>query len=162
MEVRIRQATQEDSGLILQLIRELAEYENLLEHVTATESLLEKFGFGANRFFHVVIAENSAEEPMGLALYFYKFSTFSGKPTLYLEDLIVREAHRGHGIGKKLILHLVEVANANECEKMEWVVLDWNESAIKFYEGLGAEMMPDWRIMRLGPDAITAILSRGK
>ncbi len=144
----IRETSREDIPLIFKLIRELAEYEKLSHSVTADEKLLEKNLFGETRYAYVVIAEYEGV-PAGQALYFYNFSTFKGKPGIYLEDLYVRPEYRNKGIGKALLNYLIELAKEQDCGRVEWVVLDWNESAINFYKSLGAEPMDDWIVFRL-------------
>jgi GNAT superfamily N-acetyltransferase len=147
----IRQTSKEDIPLIYKLIRELAVYEKLSDTVTADEKLLEKNMFGKNRYAYVVIAEYEGKA-VGQALYFYNFSTFKGKPGIYLEDLYVRPEYRNKGIGKALLNYLIELAKENDCGRVEWVVLDWNESAINFYKSLGAEPMNDWIVFRLSEE----------
>ncbi|MEI6105546.1 MAG: GNAT family N-acetyltransferase [Opitutae bacterium] len=147
----IRPATRTDVPVILQFIRDLAEFEKLSSAVTATEAQLEHTLFPADGnapAAHCVLAF-SAGRPAAFALYFFNYSTFLARPGLYLEDLFVAEACRGQGIGKALLLHLAKIANARGCGRMEWSVLDWNEPAIKFYESLGARRMLDWQICRL-------------
>lgn len=147
----IRETSKEDIPLIYKLIRELAVYEKLSDTVTADEKLLEKNMFGKNRYAYVVIAEYEGKAA-GQALYFYNFSTFKGKPGIYLEDLYVRPEYRNKGIGKALLNYLIELAKENDCGRVEWVVLDWNESAINFYKSLGAEPMNDWIVFRLSEE----------
>ena len=145
---RIRSATCADSALILELIRELAEYEKLLHEVKATAADIERQLFGSRPAAECVIAELDGK-PVGFALFFYNFSTFLAKPGLYLEDLYVRPEQRGRGVGKKLLAHLAALALARGCGRFEWAVLDWNAPAIAFYRNLGAEMMETWKINRL-------------
>jgi GNAT superfamily N-acetyltransferase len=144
----IRPAVEADVPLIVRLIRGLAEYERLQHQVVATEDTIRGSLFGSRPFAEVVIAEDDAA-PVGFALFFHNYSTFLGKPGLYLEDLFVVPEARGKGVGKALLLHLKELAIARGCGRMEWSVLDWNEPAIGFYTKLGAMMMDDWRICRL-------------
>ncbi|MGE5624700.1 MAG: N-acetyltransferase family protein [Bacillota bacterium] len=146
--LRIRRATADDAPLILSLIRELAEYEKLLHEVTATEAGIRESLFGAKPVAECVIAEQ-AGKPAGFALFFHNYSTFLGKPGLYLEDLYVKPELRGKGIGRKLLVHLAQLALERGCGRFEWAVLDWNEPAIRFYKGLGAQMMDAWRINRV-------------
>jgi len=148
----IRETSTEDIPLIFNLIRELADYEKLSYSVTADEELLKKNLFGKNRYAYVVIAEYEGEA-VGQALYFYNFSTFKGKPGIYLEDLFVRPEFRNKGIGKALLNYLIELAKEQDCGRVEWVVLDWNESAINFYKSLGAEPMDDWIVFRLSEES---------
>ena len=154
MTLDLRSATASDLPLILELIRGLAEYEQLLPECVATEEKLGSTLFppaGAAPAAHVVIAEADGT-PAGFALYFFNYSTFLAQPGLYLEDLFVKPEWRGQGIGKALLLHLARLANAGGCGRMEWSVLDWNEPAIAFYEKIGARRMREWQICRLtGP-----------
>ncbi len=138
---------------VLELVKGLAEYEKLLPQVTATIELYLKNGFGDNRYFHALLVENR-DRYVGFALYFFTFSTFIGKPTLYLEDLFVLPEYRGHGIGKALLRKLANIALLRDCGRMEWSVLDWNEPAIRFYKKLGARPMSDWTVYRLLKDEI--------
>ena len=146
--VRIRSATPADVPLILSFIRELAEYEKMLQQVTATEPDLRNSLFGAKPAAECVIAEQDGR-PVGFALFFHNFSTFLGKPGLYLEDLYVKPELRGKGIGRRLLSHLARLTLERGCSRFEWAVLDWNEPAIRFYKRLGAQMLDDWRINRL-------------
>jgi GNAT superfamily N-acetyltransferase len=154
MSVTVRAARQEDLGLILALIRELAEYEREPGAVVATEALLERNLFGAGGeppLASCVIGELDGE-PQGFAVYFLNFSTWLGRPGLYLEDLFVRPAARGRGLGKALLVYLARVARDRGCGRMEWAVLDWNTPAIEFYRSLGAVAMSEWTVFRLaGP-----------
>ncbi len=143
----IRGAKPEDVGLILAFIKELADYEQLLSEVTATEEILNKTLF-IDRRAEVVIGEYQGE-PVSFALFFHNFSTFLGKPGLYLEDLFVRPQCRGLGIGKAMLSFLAKLAVERDCGRLEWVCLDWNESSIAFYKQLGAMSMDDWTIYRL-------------
>jgi GNAT superfamily N-acetyltransferase len=143
----IREATIDDVPLIMQLTRELAEYEKLLDKVYATEETFRENLF-VKKYAEVIIAEYK-NEAAGEALFFHNFSTFVGKPGIYLEDLFVRPHLRGLGIGKTMLLHIIELAKKRNCGRVEWAVLDWNEPAIGFYKKLGAEQMNDWRIFRL-------------
>ena len=144
----IRETTEEDIPQIFTLIRELAEYEKLSHSVTADEKLLTENLFGKNRYAEVVFAEYDGKLA-GQALFFYNFSTFKGKPGIYLEDLYVRPAFRKKGIGKELLKYLIELAKVKNCGRIEWVVLDWNKPAIDFYKSIGAEPMNDWIVFRL-------------
>lgn len=148
----IRETSEADIPQIFTLIRELADYERLGHSVTADENLLRENLFGENRYARVVFAEYDGELA-GQALFFYNFSTFKGKPGIYLEDLYVRPPFRKKGIGKALLNYLIELAKAKNCGRVEWVVLDWNQPAIDFYESLGAEPMNDWIVFRLGEDS---------
>ena len=146
--VRIRAAAEADVPLILRFIRELAEYERLLHQVVATEDRLRETLFGARPAAEVVIAED-AGEPVGFALFFHNYSTFLAQPGIYLEDLYVRPAARDRGVGRALLAHLARLARERDCGRLEWWVLDWNESAIRFYRSLGAQPMSDWTVFRL-------------
>jgi GNAT superfamily N-acetyltransferase len=151
MAHEIRPATLGDVPVILDLIRGLAEYERMLDQVEATATTIEASLFprdGSAPAAHCVIAGIDGA-PAGFALYFFNYSTFLGRPGLYLEDLYVRPEWRGHGLGKALLLHLARIANERGCGRMEWAVLDWNAPAIAFYESLGAKRMPEWQICRL-------------
>jgi GNAT superfamily N-acetyltransferase len=164
----IRPATPADTPLILAFIRDLAAYEKLSDEVAATESQLHRTLFAAPPVAHCVLAFSPAAQPQdepcaahrakqglqpaGFAIYFFNYSTFLAKPGLYLEDLFVQPEFRGRGIGRALLLHLAQLANARDCGRMEWSVLDWNQPAIDFYEKLGARRMREWQICRLtGP-----------
>lgn len=141
-------ATLKDIPLILTFIRELAEYENLLHEVVADEAILEQSLFGPKSYAEVILAYEK-DQPVGFALFFHNFSTFLGRPGIYLEDLYVRAAYRGKGYGKKLLAHLAQLAVERGCGRLEWWVLDWNEPSIAFYKNLGAQAMSDWTVYRL-------------
>lgn len=150
-QLHIREATAADVPLILRFIRELAQYERLAHEVRATEESIRESLFGARRYAEVLIAEEDGTA-VGFALYFHNFSTFVGRPGIYLEDLYVDPAVRGRGYGKALLSRLAAIAVERNCGRLEWAVLDWNEPAIGFYKSLGAVPMEDWRIFRLtGP-----------
>ena len=157
-ETRIREASAGDVPLILSLIRELAEYERLSHEVVATEDALREGLFGEHRYAEILIAEHDGT-PAGFALFFHNFSTFLGKPGLYLEDLYVRPAFRGAGIGKRLLVHLARLAKGRGCGRLEWWVLDWNEPSIGFYKGLGAVPMDDWTVYRIAGTALEDLAS---
>jgi GNAT superfamily N-acetyltransferase len=154
--LHIRDATVDDVGLILGFIRELAEFEREPDAVTATEDDLRRFGFGPERKFRCVIAEWDGA-PVGFALFFNNFSTWNGKPGLYLEDLYVRPSERGKGIGKALLKHLARIAVSEGNPRYVWQVLDWNENAIRFYEGLGARPLKEWITMRVEGEALRTL-----
>lgn len=156
MSVRIDPATPADVPVILQLIRELAEFERLLDEVTATEAQLREGLFGARPSAEVVIAR-IGDEVAGFALYFHNFSTFLAKPGVYLEDLYVRQKFRGHGCGEALLRHLARTALDRGCGRFEWSVLDWNQRAIDFYKSLGAVPMDEWTMYRLTGDALVRL-----
>lgn len=151
--LNIRPATSSDVGLILQFIRDLAEYEREPQAVTATEEDLARDGFGPDPKFRVVIADWQGK-PAGFALFFFNYSTWLGRPGLYLEDLFVRPEFRGKGIGKNLLLYLARLAVRENCGRFQWQVLDWNTPSIKFYESLGAQWMKEWLTMRVEGDAL--------
>lgn len=153
MTTRIRPATEADVPLVLGLIGELAEYEKLAHEVTASEDDLRRSLFGSRPGAEVVIAECDGVTA-GYALFFHNYSTFLGKRGLYLEDLFVRPALRGRGIGKLLLSFLAKTAIERDCARFEWAVLDWNESAIGFYKRLGAMPMEDWTVMRVTGEAL--------
>jgi GNAT superfamily N-acetyltransferase len=155
-KVVINQATQKDIPLIFSFIKELAEYERLSDEVVANEEMLGNFLFGANPKAEVVIGYYD-EKPVGFALFFHNFSTFVGRPGIYLEDLYVRPNMRGKGIGKALLVYLARLARERGCGRFEWAVLDWNESAIQFYKNLGAVPMNDWTVFRLDGEALTRL-----
>jgi GNAT superfamily N-acetyltransferase len=146
--LRIVPATERDVAVILGFIRQLAEYEKLSHQVAATEELLRDTLFGARRVAEVLIGY-LADEPAGFALYFHNFSTFLGRPGIYLEDLFVEPAHRGKGIGKALLVEIAKIAKERNCGRLEWAVLDWNKPAIDFYRRLGAVPLDDWTLFRV-------------
>jgi len=152
----LRPATPADVDLIVSMVRELAVYERAPEAVLATADLIGKALFGAPPAAEAVIAEWQGQ-PAGLAVFFHNFSTWLGRRGLYLEDLFVRESYRGRGIGKALLLHLAAIARTRGCGRMEWSVLDWNQSAIDFYRSLGAKAMDEWTVYRLDADALQAL-----
>jgi GNAT superfamily N-acetyltransferase len=156
MSFTISAAEPRDVPTILQLIRDLAEYERAPNDVVATESSLHEVLFGEAPAAHVLIAREN-EEPVGFAVYFFNFSTWLGRPGLYLEDLFVRPDKRGHGYGRALLTHLAGVAQQRRCGRMEWAVLDWNEPAIEFYKKLGAKPMDEWTVFRLTREGIAAL-----
>jgi GNAT superfamily N-acetyltransferase len=157
--LRIVPATPADVPLILSFIRKLAEYERLAHTVLATEDLLRASLFGDRPQAEVLIAHAEAE-PVGLAVFFHNFSTFMGRHGLYLEDLFVLPARRGQGIGRALLVELARIAVARGCGRMEWAVLDWNETAIGFYEKLGAVAMDDWTVFRLSGDPLARLAAQ--
>ena len=149
----IRPARPGDRDLIFAFIRELAEYEKLLDKVDATAADIERDLFGARPRVFCDIAEADGK-PAGFALWFYNYSTFRGRYGIYLEDLFVRPAFRGRGLGKALLAHLAKRAVAEKCSRVEWSVLNWNEPSIAFYKSLGATAMDGWTIYRLTDDAL--------
>ncbi len=150
----IRPATINDVPVILDFIRQLAEYEKLAHEVVATEDHLRQHLFGDSPKAEVIIASNDAGQDVGFALFFYKYSTFLGLPSLHLEDLFVSPNARGAGHGKKLLANLAKLTVERGCGRLEWVVLDWNQPAIEFYERLGARRLEDWQIFRLADEAL--------
>jgi GNAT superfamily N-acetyltransferase len=148
--LRIRPATGADAPLIASLVRELADYEKLLPEAKATAADFLREIDAQNPVIRVLIAEWNGE-PAGFALYFFNFSTFVGRPGLYLEDLFVRPALRSHGIGRALLRALARIARERNCGRMEWAVLDWNEPALRFYKTLGARQLDEWIVHRLTP-----------
>jgi GNAT superfamily N-acetyltransferase len=157
----IREAKQKDVEVLLDLVKKLAEYEKLLPDVKASPELFRQNGFGDVAYFNALLVENQNESGprfLGFALYFFTFSTFLGKPTLYLEDLFVLPEFRGGGIGKALLKTLVQIALEKECGRMEWSVLNWNESAIKFYMDIKAIPMDEWTVYRITIPEMEALL----
>ena len=154
--IRIERATERDVPLILELIQGLAVYEKLAHEVTATEAGLRETLFGARPAADVIIAY-AGDTPAGFALFFPNYSTFLGKPGLYLEDLFVRPEYRGQGLGLALMKRLAQIAVERGCGRFEWSVLDWNEPAIGFYESLGAKLMDGWSIVRVNGEALTKL-----
>ena len=144
----IHHAEKKDVALIRSLIRELAEYEKMLNEMVATEELLEKHLFGKKRFVEVVLGYYNGV-PVGFALFFHNFSTFVGKHGLYLEDLYIKPEYRGKGFGKSLLAYLAKLAVERDCGRYEWAVLNWNEPSLKFYKMLGAKVMDKWLIHRV-------------
>jgi GNAT superfamily N-acetyltransferase len=151
--LNIRKATVEDIPLILEFIRELAEYERAPQEAVATPEDLRRDGFSTEPRFYVDIAEWEGK-PAGFVLWFFNYSTWQGKPGLYLEDLFVRPLFRRKGIGKALLVHLARLAVEKGCGRYQWQVLDWNAPAIKFYESLGATVMKEWLTLRVSGDAL--------
>jgi len=157
----VREASADDVPLILTLIGELAEYERLSHEVVATEDALQEWLFGETPVAEVLIAEQGAEA-VGFALFFHSFSTFLGRPGIYLEDLYVRPAFRGRGVGKRMLMHLANLAKERGCGRLEWSVLDWNEPSIRFYESLGAVAMDDWTVHRVTGEALDWLAAAGQ
>jgi GNAT superfamily N-acetyltransferase len=158
----IRAAGPADVPVILSLIRDLAEYERLSHEVEATEDRLRQNLFGERPYAEALIGELRGE-PVAFAVYFHNFSTFLAKPGLYLEDLFVKPASRGLGIGRAILRRLASIAVERDCGRLEWSVLDWNEPALKFYKSLGAVPMDDWTIHRVTGDALRSLAeSEGK
>jgi GNAT superfamily N-acetyltransferase len=158
--MHIRPGTIDDTALIFALISELAEFEQLAHEVTADAATLQQHLFGPNPRAEVLIAE-VAGESAGFALFFHNFSTFLGKPGVYLEDLYVRPAFRGHGVGRGLMVRLAQLALERGCGRFEWWVLDWNRRAIEFYASLGAQPMSEWTVQRVTGAALEALAKSG-
>ncbi len=151
-DLTVRKAEEADIPVILDLIRGLADYERLPHEVEATEALLQRHGFGPRPIFEALIAERD-RKAVGFALYFFTFSTFKTRPTLYLEDLFVLPDERRGGIGRRLLAELGRIAVERDCGRMEWSVLDWNTPARDFYFKIGAKAMDAWTVFRMTPDA---------
>ena len=158
--VALRPATRRDVSTILALIRGIAEYERLAHEVENTEARLREHGFGQQRIFEAILAERGGRA-VGFALYFFTFSTFTGRPTLYLEDLYVIPEERRGGIGSQLLARLAQIAEQRKCGRMEWSVLDWNTPARDLYFKLGAKAMDAWTVFRMTPDAFGRLAREG-
>ena len=158
MTLSIRSATPADLPLIAQFIRDLADYEKLADEVRFDEEKLAANLFGPRPYAEVVIGEIDGAA-QGFALFFHNFSTFEGRPGIYLEDLFVRPGARGSGLGKALLAHLAKLCTERDCARLEWSVLDWNAPAIGFYQSLGAKLMDEWTVMRVDGEALTALAS---
>ena len=156
----IRPATREDVPVILELIRGLAEYEKLAHECVATEGAIRESLFGARPQAEVLIALADGM-PAGFALFFPNYSTFLAKPGIYLEDLFVKPAFRGRGIGKALLAHLAKLAVERHCGRLEWSVLDWNQDAIRFYGSLGAKAMDEWTVYRVTGESLVRLAGKG-
>jgi GNAT superfamily N-acetyltransferase len=155
-DITIRPAGEHEVPVILQFIRDLAVYEHLEHQVVVTPEMLRAALFGPRPFAEVAFACLDGE-PVGFALFFHNFSTFLGRPGIYLEDLFVRPEARGHGVGRSLLVWLAALAVERGCGRLEWSVLDWNEPSIGFYRSLGAVGMDEWRIFRLTGEALTGL-----
>jgi GNAT superfamily N-acetyltransferase len=155
-DFQIRPARLPDVPIILQLVRDLATYERAPDEVSATEEQLVDVLFGERPAAEVLLAFEK-ESPVGFALYFYNFSTWLGRPGLYLEDLFVKPEKRGRGYGRALLVELAKIARDRGCGRMEWAVLNWNEPAIKFYRALGAKPMDEWTVFRLTRDEVAKL-----
>jgi GNAT superfamily N-acetyltransferase len=154
--ISIRPAVEGDVALILQFIRDLAQYEHLEHQVVATEEMLREALFGSRPYAEVVLACLNGE-PVGFALFFHNFSTFLGQAGIYLEDLYVRPEARGHGVGRRLLTWLAATAVSRGCGRLEWAVLDWNEPSIRFYRNLGAVAQDDWTTYRVTGPALNQL-----
>ena len=161
MSLAIRRARPDEAGLVLSLIRELAEYEKLLHECEATEATIGAALFADNPRLFCEIAEWNGN-PAGFAAWFINFSTFSGRPGIYLEDLFVLPALRGKGIGKALLAHLANHCVANRWSRLQWSVLDWNKPSIEFYKSLGAVLMEEWTVCRISGAALAALAGEGR
>ncbi len=156
MNLRIMEATQKDLPLIVKLVRKLADYEKLSSAMVATEADFARALFGADRRARALLAF-TGDEPAGFAVYFYTFSTFLGKPGIYLEDLYVEPEYRGKGIGRALLRSVAQIARDENCGRVEWSVLTWNQPSIDFYHKLGAVTLEDWRMFRLTGETLEAL-----
>lgn len=154
-EVTYRFAQEDDCALILRFIRELADYEKMLDQVIATEDLLHEWVFEKGKAEVLFVCENGHE--VGFALFFHNFSTFLGRAGIYLEDLYVMPEYRGRGYGKGLLRQLARIAVERGCGRLEWWCLDWNKPSIDFYLSLGAEPMKDWTVYRIAGDTLTKL-----
>lgn len=157
----LRAAELRDVQAIVRLVRELAEFEHLTDELELTVEGLARHLFGDHPAAEAVVAEVDGQV-VAYALYFTNFSTFLGRPGLYLEDLYVQPAHRGAGVGQALLRHLADLALARDYGRFEWSVLDWNEAAIGFYRRMGATVLPDWRICRVSGPALDALAAQGR
>ncbi len=159
-EIGLRTATERDVPLILSFVRELAEYERLSHEVVATEELLRASLFGERPAAEVVIG-NYGGEPAGFALFFHNFSTFLGRPGIYLEDLYVTPGLRDRGVGRAMLAYLAKLAKERDCGRLEWSVLDWNEPAIKLYKSIGATPMDAWTVFRVTGETLEGLAEEG-
>jgi GNAT superfamily N-acetyltransferase len=154
--ITVRPAVPEDLPVIMRFVRDLAAYEKLAHECVATEAQIGAALFGTSPRAHALIAEED-DHPVGLALWFYTFSTFTGRSSMYLEDLFVDPAFRGRGVARRLFAALGRRAVAEGCERLEWAVLDWNEMALRFYRSLGARPLDEWTLQRLSGPALAAL-----
>jgi len=155
-ELQIRPATHDDVAPILEMVKELAAYERLLHTVQAREADLREALFGPRPVAEALVADRGGRA-VGFALFFHNYSTFVGRPGLYIEDLYVRPAHRGQGIGGALMSHMIRLAKDRRCGRVEWAALEWNEPALRFYEAMGATALNEWRIFRLTQEAMEKV-----
>lgn len=158
-DLKIRIAEPADTPLILRFIKELAEYEKLAHEVIATKEILDEYLFGEKAYAEVIIAEQDGQ-PVGFTLFFHNFSTFMGRPGIYIEDLYVSPDQRGKGIGKALLNYCAGLAKKRNCGRVEWWVLKWNP-AREFYEKIGAEAMDEWVVYRLAGEALERFTKEG-
>lgn len=156
VEFSLRPATLEDIPIVLELIKALAEYEHLSHAVTGNACQLQEHLFGSRAYAEVILAESKGET-IGFALFWHNYSTFLTQPGIHLEDLFVVPEFRGKGVGKALLTYLANLAVERDCGRLEWHVLDWNKSAINFYEKMGASILPDWRICRVSGDSLNKL-----
>lgn len=156
---KIQSAEKEDVPLILDFIKKLADYEKLSHEVVATEEDLMHYLFGAEKVAEVLIGYEG-KQPVGFALFFHNFSTFLGKPGIYLEDLFVLEEHRGKGYGSLLLARLAALAVERNCGRLEWAVIDWNEPSLEFYKSLGASLMDEWIVNRLSGESLVKLAAK--
>ena len=158
---QIRNATEEDVAVIVSFIRQLAEYERLSHQAVMTEETVRQSLFGPRPYAEVLLGYSDGK-PVAFAVFFHNFSTFLGRPGLYLEDLFVIPEMRGKGFGRAMLVELANIARDRKCGRFEWSVLDWNESAIEFYKNLGAEPMNEWTIFRVTGEALDRLCERGE
>jgi GNAT superfamily N-acetyltransferase len=156
--MQVRQGTKADMKAVLSLIQELATFEKEPDAVVITEADLIRDGFGENPLFHTIVAEEN-EDIIGMALYYYRYSTWKGK-TIHLEDLVVRENKRGTGAGFALYSAIIEQGKKDNVRRIEWNVLDWNTNAIDFYEKSGAKVLPDWRVVHMDENGIEKFIEK--
>ena len=155
-DFKIRSANENDAPAILSLIKELADYEHLTHEVVATEDDIRRSLFGEHPFAEALVGEVE-QIPISFALFFYNFSTFLGKPGIYLEDLYVQPKHRGKGFGRRMLVYIARLAKERNCGRFEWSVLDWNEPAIRTYDKLNAKPMKEWILYRLAGEALDSL-----
>ncbi|MBN1830646.1 MAG: GNAT family N-acetyltransferase [Deltaproteobacteria bacterium] len=158
LKIRIVRAKREDLPRVLELMRGLAEFEKLLDEFRVTEALLERYLFNRDPVAELLVG-CIGEEIHGYALFFHNFSSFQGRQGIFLEDVYVEPPSRGKGLGKALFVEVMRIARARECRRSEWVVLDWNQRAKKFYESLGAKILSDWRLCRMDEAAMHRLVS---
>jgi len=159
VDFTIKPATKKDVPVILNFIKKLADYERLSHEVVATEELLQRTLFGQRRTAEVAIGYLDSD-PVGFVLFFHNFSTFIGRPGIYIEDLFIDEQFRRRGFGGALLRHVAKLAAARECGRLEWSVLDWNEPAINFYKKLGAVSMNEWTVFRMTGENLQRLADR--
>lgn len=160
MELTFRYAQESDTALILEFIKELADYEKMLDDVVATEELLKEWLFEQKKA-EVIFAQADGKE-VGFALFFHNFSTFLGRGGIYLEDLFVKSEYRGKGIGKAIFKKLGAIARERGCGRLEWSCLDWNQPSIDFYRSMGAEAMDEWTVYRIAGEGLNRLADSGE